>query len=527
MLGFCKKFFLRSLYNGDCRYIKFHSGGGASRFFNRNVLLFIRAKVMKGSVLTVNQMRFMKLMFVLLITAMLTILSACSGGGGGNSSANDKPAVTENEPAPAAKPEPEAAPAPEPEEPAADLGGREIRISHWWDATPEGDSEADELARERIKNVEEKYNVKIKYLNTEYWSTPEKLSSSVMANDPFAEIVRLPDGFIWGLMQGGFVTPLEDYLKDTRIAPDVVDAMRFGGEHVFGLEGWYNPNDSGVFYNKRIFREAGLKDPQQLMDEDNWNWNTMLDAAKKLTVDHNGDGKPDQYGLAGAHYVLSELLIASNGGLIYDEANKKVTFDSPESMEALNYLHALYNTHKVVKANEGNDWEDPAKYFAEGTIAMYPGGLWEIEGRILDKMKDEWGYLYFPKGPQANTYFDPLGQTAAYVIPKGVKDADVIVKIWEDLQDFDNWEENRRLSLENVLPDEASLANAMNDDGKAQRVFGGRFGGLGIKEHLDSVTEKFVKGEVTPSTGVAQVIGPAQASAEKVLKGEQDTDKKE
>jgi ABC-type glycerol-3-phosphate transport system substrate-binding protein len=461
-----------------------------------------------------REMKHKKSTLLILLTAVATMLSACSGGNNAPS-ASVSPSPTASEEAPA---QTEAA-----EEPlAVDLNGREIRISHWWDATPVGDSEADELARERIKKVEEKYNVKISYLNTEYWSTSEKLSSSVLANEPFAEIVRLPDGFIWGLMQGGFLTPLDDYLKNSRIAPDVIDSMRFGGKEVYGLEGWFNANDTGLFYNKRIFKEAGLKDPQQLLEEDNWNWNSMLDAAKKLTVDNNGDGKMDQYGLAGAHYVLSELLIASNGGKIYDEANKKVGFDSPEAMEALNFLYGLYNEHKVIKANEGNDWEDPAKYFAEGTIAMYPGGLWEIEGRILDKLKDEWGYVYLPKGPQASSYFDPVGQTAAYVIPKGVKDADVIVKIWEELQDFDNYKENHRLWLENVLPDETSIANAMNDDGKIQRLFGGRFGGLGIKDQLDSVTEKFVKGEVTPSTGVAQVIGPAQAAAEKVLSGEQD-----
>lgn len=459
-----------------------------------------------------KEMKKKKSTLLVMLTAVATIISACSGG-------NNAPSATPTqEPASEATATPEAT-----EEPLnIDLGGREIRISNWWDAAPVGDSEADELARERIKNVEERYNVKITYVNTEYWSTSEKLSSSVLANEPFAEIVNLPDGFIWGLMQGGFLTPLNDYFTNSRIDPDVIDSMRFGGQEVYGLGSWYNPNDSGMFYNKRIFKEAGLKDPQQLMEEDNWNWNTMLDAAKKLTVDNNGDGKMDQYGLAGAHYVLSELLIASNGGRIYDEENNKVTFDSPESMEALNFVHSLYNEHKVVKENEGNDWEDPAKYFGEGTIAMYPGGLWEIEGRILDKLKDEWGYVYMPKGPQATTYFDPLGGTAAYVIPKGVQDADVIVKIWEELQDFDNWQDNRRLWMENVLPDEASIANAMNDDGKVQRLFGGRFGGLGIKDQLDSVTEKFVKGEITPSTGVAQVIGSAQAAADKVLSGEQD-----
>lgn len=465
-----------------------------------------------------KEMKKMKSNLLVMLLALITILSACSGGN----------STQEGTPKPANKSDNKevTAPVEAEKEEKYDLGGREILISHWWDATPKGDSEADELARERIKKVEEKYKVKIKYIETEYWSTSEKLSSSVLANEPFADIVRLPDGFIWGLMQGGFLTPLDDYLKETRIAPDVVKALSFGGDKIYGLEGWYNANDSGMFYNKRIFKEAGLKDPQQLMDEDNWNWNSMLDAAKKLTKGTKSDGKSGQYGLAGAHYVWSDMLIASNGGQIYDEANKKVMFDSPKSMEALNFLYSLYNEHKVIKPNEGNDWEDPAKYFAEGKIAMYPGGLWEIEGRILDKLKDEWGYVYMPKGPAATSYYDQVGQTAVYVIPKGVKDADVIVKMWEDLQDFDRWSENRRLWLENVLPDEASIANAMNDNGKVQRVFGGRFGGLGVKEKLDTITEKFVKGTVTPSTGVAQIVGPAQAAAEKVLRGEVEQEKK-
>lgn len=453
---------------------------------------------------------------VLLSVMLMTSMAACSNGNstGGGSSATDSPPVQQSSDN-AAQPQQEE----ESKEPEYNLDGREIVISHWWDATPKAETEVGELALERQAAVEEKYNVKIKYVTTEYWDTAEKLSATVLANDPFADIVRLPDGFIWSMMEGGFLTQLDEAMADTRIAPQIVEAMRFGGDHIYSFNGWDYPNDSGVFYNKRIFEEAGLKNPQELMDEDNWNWTTFIDAAKKLTVDKNGDGKLDQYGLAGAHYVLSEFLIYSNDAVVFDEANRKVAFDSPHAMEALNTLYALYNEHKVVKENEGDAWEDPAKYFASGTIAMYPGGLWEIEGRLKNKIADEWGYVYFPKGPKATGFKDQITQTAAYVIPKGVKDADVVYKVWEDLQDFDNYLDDRRSSLENLLPDEASLANAMNDQGKIERVYG-RFGGLGIKDHLDSVTEKFIKGEVTPATGVAQILQQAQASADKVFKGE-------
>lgn len=200
-------------------------------------------------------MRQKRFTFLVMLTLVVTVIAGCSGGAGTPAEVVNKSPAEENK-------QVAAEPAEEKQEPAIDLKGRAVRISNWWDAAPKGDSEADERARERIQNVEKKYNVKISYLNTDYGATSEKISSSVMANEPFAEIVRVPDGNIWGLMQGGFLTPLDDYLKDTKIQPDVIDSMRFGSDNVFGLTGWYTPNDSGMFYNKRLFKEAGLKDPQ-------------------------------------------------------------------------------------------------------------------------------------------------------------------------------------------------------------------------------------------------------------------------
>jgi multiple sugar transport system substrate-binding protein len=441
-----------------------------------------------------------------LVFSLLISVVAC--GSNGNTGKGD-----------AGKASPSSSPKETPKPQKIDLGGREIRISNWWDGTPKADTAEGEQKLKRQQEIEKKYNVKIKYLNTDYWETSKKLSATVLAGDPFADIVNLPDGFIWSLISGGFLTPLEDFISlknESRISEEVLNAMKFGTDKTYAFITHFTPNDSGVFYNKRIFQEAGIKNPQQLQNEDKWDWNAMLEAAKKLTVDKNGDGKIDQYGLANAHYMLATYLIYSNEAVIFDEKTKKVAFDSPNAMEALNFMYDLYNVHKVVKPNAGDDWTNPSKFFANGEVAMYPGGTWEIAGRIKDKLKDDWGYVYLPKGPKAKKYSDPMTQATGNVIPKGVKDPRIVFQIWQDLQDFDKLAADNKAAMENSMPDQTSVNNALNKDNKAQKVFG-RFGGLGIKEAIDPLTKIFITGEDTPASGVAKVISQAQAKVDETL----------
>jgi len=405
-----------------------------------------------------------------------------------------------------------------PQEEKFDLGGREIRISAWWDQTPKADTEEGEKMLERIKRVEEKYNVKITFLNTDYWETANKVSSTVLAGEPFAEIVNLPDGFIWGLLAGGFLTPLSDYIdfaNESVLPPDLIEAMKFGTNKVWAFYPPYAPNMTGLIYNKTLFEEAGLKTPQQLMDEDNWNWDTFLDAAIKLTKDKNGDGTIDQYGVAVAHYMIAPYLVFSNEANYYDEANRKVVFDSPNAMEAFNFMYDLYNKHKVIKPNEGDPWNDPSRYFAAGEVAMYPGGTWEMGPRIGADVID-WGYVYLPKGPKATQYVDPMTQAVGIVIPKGVEDPRAVYLIWQDLQDFEGAHENRVAWAERTMPDEPSMRNVLNLDGKMKQVFG-RYGGLGIQDALYPITEGFITGAETPASGIAKVVAQAQAKVDEIL----------
>jgi multiple sugar transport system substrate-binding protein len=97
-----------------------------------------------------------------------------------------------------------------------------------------------------------------------------------------------------------------------------------------------------------LFDKAGLSYP-----DESWTWDTLLDVAKKLTQDLDGDGVIDQYGI----YVkvkmgVIELLTGQAGATILNKDNTKCTFNSPEGRAVMQLLYDLILKHKVVPPPE-------------------------------------------------------------------------------------------------------------------------------------------------------------------------------
>jgi multiple sugar transport system substrate-binding protein len=182
---------------------------------------------------------------------------------------------------------------------------------------------------------------------------------------------------------GSMFQDLTPYIQRDRISLNVfprpiVDAFQVGNVT------WGMPTDAGAivtYYNEDLFAAAGLHTPHDLDQRKDWNWQSFLDAAKRLTVDKNGDGIPDQYGVD--YYIdLSRYIhwVWSNGGRLFDRTMlpTKATFGDPKSVEGLRFFLDLQMTHKVVKAN-GFDTGESAMQLNQGPwyvqrIVNLPGG---------------------------------------------------------------------------------------------------------------------------------------------------------
>jgi multiple sugar transport system substrate-binding protein len=187
---------------------------------------------------------------------------------------------------------------------------------------------------------------------------------------------------------------LDDFYADDKNAAEISDqaaAMETVDGAKYGVPTGFVP--LSVFYNKALFEAAGVTEFPETWDE----W---VDAAKKLTVDQDGDGTPEQYGLALADHAtvgngVWPSLFAGNGGEIVDDS--KSVIDSPENVETLEYWSKALNDDKI--SPTGLDGVATDKLFSSGKAAMTIGGPWMAS--VSTENKIDYGIAAIPAGPVA------------------------------------------------------------------------------------------------------------------------------
>jgi len=442
----------------------------------------------------------------LLLIFTLIFLAAC----GAKEEANG------DDPAPNADPgtETEDVSQVEPEE-KVDLNGATIRIAQWWDGAPTGGSELGDLSVEKHKQVEEKYNVKIEYVNVPWGEVVEKMTSTALSGEPFADIVQLEFRWVPALINGGYLKALEDIVDINREEelPQSVKNMKFNGK-IYGFSDSFN-DTGGMFYNKTLFKREGLADPYELQQKGEWTWSAFLEAAQKLTKDTNGDGTPDQYGLSGDASLLAVYFVNSNDASIIDESMGKVTIDSPNSLEAMQFVYDIYHTYKVIKPNEGDGWGDPRRYFTEGLVGMTQGWNWEGPDRVAN-MSDDWGYVFWPKGPKATDYVVPISQSGFRFIPAGAKYPKESYQIWKELQLWDHVEEGFVEYNESAFPGEDAVDTAMQMRFKHKLD---NYMGFGLDGDAWWALHGMIEsGSEPPATAIEKSMPELQAAMDAILK---------
>lgn len=130
-----------------------------------------------------------------------------------------------------------------------------------------------------------------------------------------------------------------------------------------------NLSSLAVYYNKKLFDEAGLDYPS-----DDWNWDEFLADAKALTKDNDGDGETDVYGLGTDAVIFRAApFIWMNGGdLVDDPANPHaLALDTPEAKEALEWFIDLQVVHQVVPDFVKEQAENSESRFISGRLGMF------------------------------------------------------------------------------------------------------------------------------------------------------------
>ena len=199
-------------------------------------------------------------------------------------------------------------------------------------------------------------------------------------------------GWLDKFVAGGLIQPLpKDTFPTAAIESDffpIVTALKRDDDY-YGLP--TAVRSLGLFYNKKLFTEAGLdpNKPPQTLDE-------LVAAAEKL-VKRDAAGNLVTAGLTievsgQDHHWWREGLVRQFGGQPYSDDNKTVTYNSEAGEKAFAFYTSLQTEKKV--GEQGFIGEGPASFLA-GRSALTIDGTFRLGS--LKTVKDfEWGVTELP-----------------------------------------------------------------------------------------------------------------------------------
>ena len=147
-----------------------------------------------------------------------------------------------------------------------------------------------------------------------------------------------------------------------------------------------------IYYDKAAFADAGITEVPA-------DWDAWVDAAKKLTVDENGDGTPERYGVVLPDHAtvgngVWPSLLWGNGGDIVSDGEAVV--DSAENAETLAFWRDAIVNDKI--SPTGVDGIEADSVFSSGKAAMTFGGPWMTF--IAGDAGIDYGIAPIPAGPE-------------------------------------------------------------------------------------------------------------------------------
>lgn len=232
---------------------------------------------------------------------------------------------------------------------------------------------------------------------------------------------------------------VSDYY-DTSLQPFKVN------DKIYGLPWIMQP--IVLYYNKDLFDKAGVS-----ISEENWNWNTFLDIAKKLTADkngkHPGESGFDKSNIAQWGFTLNgwppvQMFIWQNNGEVIASDFSSSPVDSTEAMGGFKFYADLINSNMVpsqqIIKDRGFD-----TMFKNGQVAMFMGGAADATETKVDFKCQVAEVPAGPTGTKA-TFGDVLGMG----VNANTKNKDAAFQALVDLTDaIHQWK---------VMPPRKSLA---------------------------------------------------------------------
>jgi raffinose/stachyose/melibiose transport system substrate-binding protein len=231
-----------------------------------------------------------------------------------------------------------------------------------------------------------------------------------------------PDVFNWGsgpsfggaLAKAGLLMDLTDaYQKYGWDVYDFAKKQVTVDGKLYGVPG--EMETIGIFYNKDMFKQLGIAEPQSLSD--------LQAAAQEVKA----AGKiplaaGDKEGWEGGHYLSMALASAVGSTTMADIINGDASWDSPEVASAFQFWADYNKDGFLPKSPTSVGYDSATSLFYSGDAAMIPTGSWLV-GEIDDNTDFNVGYIPFPSPDGQGIFTGGLGSGPFISATTSKKDA--------------------------------------------------------------------------------------------------------
>lgn len=270
-----------------------------------------------------------------------------------------------------------------------------------------------------LEMFESKCGGKIESILCSWDDRYDKLATMVLGDDaPDMFSAEDLDIFPGKVIDGKFQS-MDNYVDfDSELwAPmkHVNDMFTIRGKHYIGA----TSTDAGVvvIYNKKTIEENGLPDPVQLLEEDNWTWDTFYDMMSKFC------SRPDEkFGIDGWEFENAFAVTSGVPYIDYQDGKLVSNLENPKIVNVQEYMLNLKRNDLPVPKSE-YAWSVHPEKIASGKTLFYPQGtyvLFEPDNKAVFGDPEDVMFVPMPRCPDADAYYLP-SIIKGFSIPMGAK----------------------------------------------------------------------------------------------------------
>lgn len=326
-----------------------------------------------------------------------------------------------------------------------DLKGRVINYVTYWNELKKGSSQVANSYWKQKEEVEKKFNCKIKFVFKTREAIDAEVKSSILSGAPIADIFTVSQDALYAmafrnlLYDQGSLRQLD--FSEAKWEPSTREISTIDGK-VYGS--WATPGPYSfamLMYNIDYFKANNLPDLFDLQQKGKLNWDKLRQIAKDATK-----GNVKGLAMSSADESMMRFIISANGGRLVSRGKSydfKVTMNSKNTINAIEFWKKLRNEDKSVLENPGMGYTYGAEQFAKGNAAMQLAQR-DMWSGIVDQARFKIGMVLFPSGPDATLpYLVDETNKSMTVMPVNVKNPEDVAAVWDAYAGADQppWED--------------------------------------------------------------------------------------